>query len=133
MASFVIRPRCCGPFVFSKRVKKSGGEEKSPGPALSPRTKTTKATCESAVMGIMQNYGHGGGGGWGEREGHRTDSRRNVREDCPATYAIDGSWIEHLQRPCNPFHRERNFSWGFLLCSKLLMVAFVGRMDVELL
>lgn len=63
MASFVIRPRCCGPFVFSKRVKKSGGEEKSPGPALSPRTKTTKATCESAVMGIMQNYGHGGGGG----------------------------------------------------------------------
>lgn len=67
MASFVIRPRCCGPFVFSKRVKKSGGEEKSPGPALSPRTKTTKATCESAVMGIMQNYGHGGGGRVGER------------------------------------------------------------------
>ena len=51
--------------MFSKRVKKSGGEEKSPGPALSPRTKTTKATCESAVMGIMQNYGQRGG--WGGR------------------------------------------------------------------
>lgn len=84
MASFVIRPRCCGPFVFSKRVKKSGGEEKSPGPALSPRTKTTKATCESAVMGIMQNYGHGGGGGVGREGGtsNRFAEKRPRRLSC---------------------------------------------------